>query len=81
MSEQLRILKLVATRLEGADISYMLTGSLVLSKLLWAKDSRSAVQLGDVKNLVTAVEEFDWDYARRWANELSVSDLVDEVRS
>jgi hypothetical protein len=40
---------------------------LILSKLLWAKDSRSELQLGDVRQLITAQPSLDWPYLDRWA--------------
>jgi len=53
---------------------------LLLSKLYWAKDSHSEIQLRDVRNLVSAVEDLDWSYIERWAEELSVAGLLQEVR-
>lgn len=52
---------------------------LILSKLLWAKDSRSEVQLADVRNLVASVEKLDRDYLEAWAQRLSVESLYREV--
>ena len=86
MSEQLEVLKLVAERLELADIAYMISGSivtaedLVLSKLVWAAESRSEIQLQDVRNLMTAVATLDWTYLEHWAAELTVAELLCEVR-
>lgn len=54
---------------------------LILSKLYWAKDSRSDLQLRDVRNLIAAVANLDWSYIEKWANELSVSTLLHEVRA
>ena len=51
---------------------------LILSKLAWAKDSRSELQFGDVKNLLAT--DFDEDYVARWAEGLSVGDLLRELR-
>ena len=46
---------------------------LILSKLWWAKDSLSEMQLRDVKNLMRA--GFDVDYGEKWARELGVTNL------
>jgi hypothetical protein len=51
---------------------------LILSKLLWARESRSEVQLSDVRNLLG--EEVDNTYVDRWARQLGVDQLLDEVR-
>lgn len=50
---------------------------LILSKLYWAKDSRSETQLGDVKNLIST--GCDRDYIERWTPELGVASLWQEV--
>ena len=51
---------------------------LILSKLDWAKDTKSEMQLRDVKNLLTASP--DMEYLRRWAPELNVNALLEECR-
>jgi len=50
---------------------------LILSKLFWAKDSRSELQLGDVKNLVST--GCDYPYIAQWTKELGLSNLWNEV--
>ena len=50
---------------------------LILSKLSWAKDSKSEMQLRDVANLLTDV--VDMEYLRSRATTLQVSDLLEKV--
>lgn len=50
---------------------------LILSKLVWAKDSQSEIQLGDVKNLLQ--EKVDLEYMKKWSEVLSIKDLLAEV--
>ena len=50
---------------------------LILSKLAWAKDSRSEIQLKDAGNLLTA--DCDFEYLRSRADVLSVRGLLEEV--
>jgi len=52
---------------------------LILSKLAWAKDSRSEVQLTDVRNLFRSVRGMNRRYLSRWARQLSVESLYREV--
>ena len=52
---------------------------LILSKLEWAKDSRSATQLEDVRNLLRSVEGLEKDYVLRWAERLGLASLYREV--
>ncbi len=51
---------------------------LIISKLWWAKDSHSELQLRDVKNLTAT--GCDTDYIRRWTNELGLLNLWQECR-
>jgi hypothetical protein len=50
---------------------------LILSKLFWAKDSHSELQLRDVKNIVST--GFDRAYIERWTPELDLTNLWQEV--
>jgi hypothetical protein len=50
---------------------------LILSKLAWAKDSRSEMQLKDVGNLLSP--ECDLEYLRSRARLLSVCDLFEDL--
>ena len=54
---------------------------LILSKLAWAKASRSEMQLRDVRQLLTSVPTLDQTYLDRWAAHLTVTDLLREVRA
>jgi len=47
---------------------------LILSKLYWAKESKSEMQIGDVRNLLaTAVDK---EYLLQWAGKLGVKELL-----
>ena len=69
-----------AVDLDGATVWVVAAEDLILSKLHWAKDSRSELQLTDVRNLIGSVDRLDWSYLDRWAADLSVSQLLAEVR-
>jgi hypothetical protein len=49
---------------------------LIISKLSWAKDSHSEVQMGDIRNLLAA--GYDSAYLRRWTRELGLDTLLEE---
>lgn len=49
---------------------------LILSKLAWAKNSESELQMRDVRNLLSS--EVDMGYLRQWAPTLGVSELLDD---
>lgn len=50
---------------------------LILSKLLWSKDSGSEMQLRDVRNLLDA--NCDLSYLRLWAEELKVNKTLEAL--
>jgi len=64
-------------RIENFETWIVSKEDLILSKLFWAKDSRSEVQLGDVKNLVST--GCDRPYIVHWAKELGLSNLWEGV--
>jgi hypothetical protein len=66
--------------IHGTPVAIVAPEDLLLSKLHWAKDSHSALQLGDVRTLIAAVPGLDWAYVERWAPTLSVTALLAEVR-
>ncbi len=49
---------------------------LIISKLFWAKDSHSEIQLGDVRNLLAI--GYDNAYLQRWTRELGLDNLLQE---
>jgi hypothetical protein len=52
---------------------------LIISKLDWARDSRSPLQLGDVRNLLTAVTDLDRTYLTGWVARLGLAGIYREV--
>ena len=57
---------------DGQDLCVVAPEDLILSKLVWAKDSKSEVQLRDVRNLLQSVKGLDRRYLARWAKQLGV---------
>jgi hypothetical protein len=55
------------------------TFALILSKLVWMKDSRSEIQRRDVQNVLDAVSDLDLAYIESWANELGVLAVWQEI--
>lgn len=52
---------------------------LILSKLLWAKDTRSEIQLRDIRNLLTTADGLNLDYLQQWITKLGVGELYGEA--
>ncbi|MDF0644297.1 MAG: hypothetical protein P0111_09710 [Nitrospira sp.] len=64
----------------GQRVSMVAPEDLILSKLDWAKESRSQMQLEDVRNLLRSVQGLDTVYLNRWAERLGLAALYREVR-
>jgi hypothetical protein len=65
---------------EGQRISIVSPEDLILSKLHWARESLSELQLGDVRNILEAVPTLDWAYMKHWARELGIEPLLEKVK-
>lgn len=53
---------------------------LILSKLKWALDSQSEMQLRDVKNLLDCVENLDFNYLEKWLSTLKLKALYQKAK-
>ena len=69
-----------AVEIDGMTMWLVTAEDLLLSKLAWAAESRSEIQLQDVRNLIRSVVDLDWTYIERWATELTLGELLREVR-
>jgi len=67
--------------IEDVKVSIVAPEDLVLSTLVWMKDSGSEVQRRDVKNLLDTVPHLDRDYIDTWARDLGVLALWQEIRT
>jgi hypothetical protein len=65
----------VQVELPGFSVWVVSKEDLILSKLVWAKDSGSEMQQRDVRNLLFTGA--DTSYLRRWAPELEVTVLLE----
>ena len=65
--------------MDGQEFFIVAPEDLILSKLDWAKDSRSEMQLNDVRNLLASVEELDHQYLAHWVNRLGLESVYREV--
>lgn len=65
--------------LDGESVAVVTPEDLILSKLEWAKNSRSSMQLDDVRNVLRSVKTLDRVYLKRWADHLGLAALYQEV--
>lgn len=48
---------------------------LILSKLWWAKDSQSEMQILDIKNLMDSAKEIDENYVDEWVIKMNLTEI------
>ncbi len=65
---------------DGEPVTIVAPEDLILSKLEWAKESRSQMQLDDVRNLLRSVAHLDRTYLNQWADHLGLATLYREVQ-
>ena len=65
----------------GQPVMIVAPEDLILSKLDWAKESRSQMQFDDVRSIVRSVQRLDRDYLGRWADRLGLGALYREICS
>ena len=62
----------------GDDYIYIVSiEDLIISKLIWSKDSNTGIQLDDVKNLLK--EKIDLKYIKEWSVKLEIDKLLQGV--
>jgi len=67
-------------KIDDFEVFVVSLEDLILSKLYWAKNSQSEMQLNDVKILIRENRnQLDKNYLDKWANQLQIMHLVDEL--
>jgi hypothetical protein len=66
--------------IEGHGLAIVAPEDLIISKLDWMRESRSAVQLADVRNLLRSVADLDRQYLAHWTERLGLGALYREAR-
>jgi hypothetical protein len=64
---------------EGVSIYVVSVEDLILSKLYWAKDSLSEMQIKDVKNLIQNNPKLNREYIQLWVERLNLSDIYQKL--
>lgn len=66
--------------IDGDSLWIVAPEDLILSKLAWAKDSLSELQLGDVKNLLGTLKDLDKNYIEKWVRSLGLETVYQKVK-
>ena len=69
----------INARFGNHEVVLVSAEDLLLSKLVWAKDSRSEMQMNEVRNLLSAKADLDWEYLRQWASVLEVDETLQSL--
>ena len=64
---------------EGLKMDIASPEDLILSKLFWAKESFSEMQIQDVKNLMRTVPDLDVNYIEKWLPGLGIEEVYKEA--
>jgi hypothetical protein len=65
--------------IEGHELALVAPEDLVISKLDWMRETRSEVQLADVRNLLRSVPNLDKQYLGHWSERLGLVALYREA--
>lgn len=67
-------------RIDDFSLFVVSPEDLILSKLAWAKEFSSEIQLRDVKNIILFNKNnLDYDYLKKWSRKLSLEQSLEEV--
>ena len=65
--------------IDGQIVSIVAPEDLILSKLDWAKDSYSEMQINDVRNLINGEQPLDQEYLLQWVNQLGLTTIYQKA--
>jgi len=65
---------------EDTELYIAAPEDLILSKLYWAKETMSELQLNDVRNLFKSVKDIDMNYIKQWVNYLGIDEIYRKAR-
>lgn len=67
--------------LDQVEVWVVSVEDLILSKLVWRRESRSELQLADVRQLIASIPELDWEHLIKWGKELGVAETLMEAKA
>lgn len=67
-------------KIDNEEIWIVSPEDLIISKLFWAKDSFSEMQIKDVKNLMGALNNLDKGYIEKWINLLKLDHVYERLK-
>ena len=70
----------ISEEVYGQTIYFVSPEDLILSKLLWHKESESTKQLEDIKSVIEVQEILDWEYLGRWTKTQETWHILESLR-
>lgn len=67
-------------KVDNAEIWIVSPEDLIISKLFWAKDSLSQMQIKDVQNLMGTLNNLDMGYIKKWIKVLDLDRVYEKVK-
>lgn len=69
----------IRKEIAGVSVDFISPEDLILSKLLWHKESGSDRQLEDIGSVLRRQKKLDWKYLRKWAKEQSTLKVLENL--
>jgi hypothetical protein len=66
--------------IEDTTVFVVSAEDLILSKLVWGRQSQSDLQLRDVRQMISVVSKLDWQYMEKWAIILGIDSLLEKAK-
>jgi len=70
----------VRKKIANVPILFVSPEDLILSKLLWYKESESDRQLEDIASVLRRQKKLDWKYIHKWSKQQSTFKILDDLR-
>ena len=76
---RLKLKRRIPKMILGEKAYFLSPEDLILSKLLWSKESESELQLKDVESILKFQKKLDLDYLRKWAKSQGTIDMLESL--
>lgn len=77
--DKMRLKRRKIARVDGQRVAFTGPEDLILSKLLWWRESGSDRHIADVESVIAMQKNLDWRYLTQWAKKLKVFSKLKEL--
>lgn len=75
-----KLARRIPKKIRGQKVYFVSPEDLILSKLLWQKESQSELQLRDIESILKIQKELKWGYLKKWAKAHSTLATLEKLR-